>query len=426
MLTARLPFEAESAVTIALKQVSEDPVPPRRLNPAISPELEDVVLRAMQKDPARRFADADEFIAALEAVRDMPARPGQAQRTGQVTGVYPALVDYQPPPPLPPYGPYEEERSGRFWIGMLLALLALAALAFGAYTLLKPERRIVPKVVGLTADVAAAKLNNAGFEVQIQSVRSADRPESEVIRQRPNAGEKADKGTTITIFVSSGPGSAEVPDVAGRPVDDARRAVERRGFKVTIDRVFSDTVPLGRVIETRPAARTPLNLGSTVALVVSRGREKVAVPNVVGQDRADARSALEDAQLQVVVKEEEADGDPGKVLRQDPAAGTKIAKGETVTIVVSKERSQVDVPDVVGMAVNDALDALTEAGFRPRQETVPVTTPAEDGFVVDQRPQGGVKRKKGSRVTIQVGRFDDSQLNPEGSATPTPTVTPTP
>src|SRR5919112_1258261 len=73
LLTGRVPFEAESAVTIALKQVSEEPQPPRALNPDVSPELEDVVLRALQKDPARRFGDADEFVAALELVRDLPA-----------------------------------------------------------------------------------------------------------------------------------------------------------------------------------------------------------------------------------------------------------------------------------------------------------------------------------------------------------------
>jgi serine/threonine-protein kinase len=430
MLTARVPFEAESAVTIALKQVSEDPVPPRALNPEVSPELEDVVLRAMQKDPARRFADAEAFIAALEEVRDLPARDGvgqYTQRTGAITGVYPALVDYDPPMPLEPYDPVEEgARSTRFWLGMLLALVALAALGIGAYLLLKPEERVVPKVVGLTADVAATKLNDAGFEVQIQSVRSADRPESEVIRQRPSPGEQADEGATVSIYVSSGPGTAEVPDLGGRDVADARRALERRGFKVDLEREFSDTVEKGKVIETRPAARTPLTIGSTVTLVASRGREQVAVPDVVGEDRDDARARLEDADLVVNVDEQEsADQDPGTVLRQDPAPGTKVAKGDTVTLIVAKEPSEVEVPDVRGAAVNDALDALTEAGFRPRQKTVLVETADEDGFVVDQDPAPGERRKKGSRVTIQVGRFDDSGLNPEGG-TPTPEPTPTP
>src|SRR4051794_33185309 len=97
LLTGRVPFDAESAVTIALKQVSETPTPPRELNPEVSPELEDVVLRALQKDPAARFTDADEFIAALESVRDMPARPEVGQRTGPLTGIYPSADGTLPP-----------------------------------------------------------------------------------------------------------------------------------------------------------------------------------------------------------------------------------------------------------------------------------------------------------------------------------------
>jgi eukaryotic-like serine/threonine-protein kinase len=308
-----------------------------------------------------------------------------------------------------------------------VGILALVALAVGAYLLLAPEQRVVPKVVGLTADVAATKLNDAGFEVQIQSVRSADRPESEVIRQRPSPGEKVEEGSTVTVFVSSGPGTAEVPDVGGRTLDEARRALQRRGFRVEVERDFSDTVERGRVIDTEPPARTPLTLGSTVSVIVSRGREQVEVPDVVGRDRDDARSRLERLDLAVDIAEEEStDEEPGTVIRQTPTAGTMLAKGDTVTLTVAKEPSEAEVPDVRGAAVNDALDALSEAGFRPRQTTVLVDSPDEDGFVVDQDPRPGQRRKKGSRVTIEVGRFDDSGLNPDGEPTPEPEPTPTP
>ena len=100
----------------------------------------------------------------------------------------------------------------------------------------------VPEVVGLPADVAAARVNNEGFEVDQQQVRSDDRPAGEVIRQRPNAGDRADEGSTVTLFVSSGPGQAEVPDVTGQTAAAAREAIEDRGFKVDVEREFDETV----------------------------------------------------------------------------------------------------------------------------------------------------------------------------------------
>ena len=430
LLTGRVPFEADSAVTIALKQVSEEPVPPRALNPEISPELEAVVLKAMQKDPARRFQDADEFILALEAARELPARPDAPQRTGALTGVYPALAaeyaEYDPPHAYEPYYDDDGRRSRRFWISLVIALLALAALAVGAYMLLRPDTTAVPNVVRLQADTAAVRLNEAGFEARLEEVRSADRPEGEVVRQNPAPGAEAETGSTVTIFVSSGPGQAAIPDVGGRTLKQAREAVEARGFEVEVEREFSDTVKDGRVIETRPPAGTSVDIGSAVAIVVSEGRERVAVPDVVGMDREDARSRLEDSDLRVEVRQQESEEEAGRVLAQAPAAGTEIEKGETVVITVSKEPTNVTVPDVVGAEVNDALDALGEAGLRPRQETVPVESPDEDGFVVDQQPSAGTKRERGSRVTIVVGRFDDSSLDPEGEPEPTPTPTATP
>jgi serine/threonine-protein kinase len=420
LLTGRVPFEAESAVTIALKQVSEEPVAPRALNPEVSPELEDVVLRALQKDPARRFRDADEFVAALEAVRDLPARPDVAQRTGPLTGVYPALDAYEPPAEA-------AVRSWRRWAVGLLVVLALAAIGVGAYLALTPDQRTVPKVVGLRGDVAAARLNNEGFEVDIQDVRSADQPADTVIRQRPDANAKADEGSVVTIFVSSGPGQAEVPDVTGFRLAAARRALRERGFKTAVRRAYSDELPQGRVLESRPSAGTQIDIGRPVTVVVSRGPQPVPVPDVTGRPVEAAEAALADLGLRATTTEREsADEDPGTVLAQDPVAGAEVDPGTTVTLTVATEPAEVAVPEVTGDAVNDALDELTRAGFRPRTEEVPVETPDEDGLVVDQRPAPGTPREPGTRVTIVVGRFDDSGLDPEGNAAPTPTPTPTP
>src|SRR3954471_15265147 len=185
LLTGRVPFDAEAPVTIALKHVSEPPVPPAELNPAIPPALEAVVLRALEKDPERRFADAEEFAAALLEAREKPT-----------------VVALEPyPMPGEPF--VEEERQDRRWWLWLLGLLALAALAVGAYLLLAPEKKPVPDVVGSSSAVPSQRLQNAGFEVDIETVQSDDVPNDRVTTQRPQPGEDAKEGSTVTIIVSS-------------------------------------------------------------------------------------------------------------------------------------------------------------------------------------------------------------------------------
>jgi eukaryotic-like serine/threonine-protein kinase len=149
LLTGRVPFDAESPVSIALMQVNEAPVPPMELNPSIPPALDAVVMRALEKDPARRFADADAFIAALEAARAAPHE--------------------LPPVVLAPVDELvEEERRGLRWWLWLLILLALAAIAVGLYLTLRPEEAEVPNVVGQRSANASQILKNRGFEVDIE------------------------------------------------------------------------------------------------------------------------------------------------------------------------------------------------------------------------------------------------------------------
>src|SRR4051812_9515254 len=187
-LTGRVPFDGDSPVTIALKQISEEPVPPSQRNPAVSPELEDVVLHAMAKDPAWRFADADEFIAALEAVRGRPAT-GTFAHVPPSTGAYPA------------YGPEVLEQADRRnlrWLLWLLLALALIGAGVAVYVLLQPEKVAVPDVVGRKSASAAETLNKAGFEVRIQPVQSDDVAKDRVISQNPPANEDAKEGSTVT------------------------------------------------------------------------------------------------------------------------------------------------------------------------------------------------------------------------------------
>jgi beta-lactam-binding protein with PASTA domain/predicted Ser/Thr protein kinase len=412
LLTGRVPFDAESPVAIAVRHVSDRPIPPAEVNPNVPPALDAVVMRALEKDPARRFADADEFIAALEQARAQPTVVGREM----------VLEPY--PMPGEPFAE-AERRQSRWWL-WLLALLALAALAVGLYLLLAPEKKPVPDVVGSRSAVASQKLQNAGFEVNIETVISDTVPTDRVATQKPQPGEEAREGSTVTIIVSSGRGDATVPGVLGQKQSDAVKAMKDAGFKTDVRKENSDTVPKGRVISTSPPENSQLEKGKTVVLVVSSGPEQVTVPNVVGRNEDDARTTLEQAGLRVDVTEQESsDEDPGTVLQQTPAGGGKVDKDSTVKLVVAKAPPEVDVPDVVDQKKADAETALKDAGFKVRSREEPVDTLDQDGVVVDQDPAGGEKLKKGSRVTIRVGKFNPP-LNPEPTPSPTPSPTATP
>ncbi|HEU4975126.1 MAG TPA: Stk1 family PASTA domain-containing Ser/Thr kinase [Baekduia sp.] len=445
MLTGRVPFEGESAVSIALKQVSEAPLPPRALNPDISPALEAVVLRALEKDPARRFADADEFIAALEhAVAGIapPAATTAAATTvlaGDATRVA-APQATGPMVPIPPPGAYQEvahvehhgpptgvepppdgDGRGKWWVALLVGLLVAGALLAGL--LLIPKQKVrVPGVVGSPQPEAQLALKQRGLSSDVVLRESADKPKGTVIGQEPAGGSRVTKDTVVTLFVSSGPGTARIPDVTGKGRKAARKQLEDLGFDVAERGETSDEVKAGHVIETRPGVGEELEKGETVLLVYSQGPEQIAIPSVTGLSEEDARSALETLGFQVATTEQEdEDAEPGTVLEQDPAARTKLPKGSKVTLTVAKEPAPVDVPDVTGRTKDYATKLLEDAGFSVEVgDPVPVTDQAQDGKVQTQDPSGG-QAKKGSTVTIVIGQYQQT-TTPGGTGT-TPTTT---
>jgi serine/threonine-protein kinase len=402
LLTGRVPFDGEAPVSIALKQVSEPPIPPSQLRPGIPPALEAVVMRALEKDPARRFASADEFIAALERSRRAPTRP--------VVGE---------PTPGEPWEPVPvEERGSRWWLWLLL-LLVLAAAAGGAYLLLAANRVVVPDVRGRTFADAARTLHARGLEVTPVNQVSATVRRDRVIATDPAAGTEVKEGSNVTVRVSAGPGKAAVPPVEGMPRAEAERALREAGFNPKVRTDYSDTVPKGQVIGSDPPEGEEITKGRTVTLTVSRGKQGVLVPSLVGAQREDAEAQLADLGLSAKVVEQESAKDAGTVLAQDVPANTTVDKGTTVTLTVAKQRPQ--VPDVTtgNPPVADAQKKLQDAGYKV-QVRVDQTRTDLPGRVIRQDPAAGERRSSGATVTLTVGPGD------AGTPTPTPTPTPSP
>jgi eukaryotic-like serine/threonine-protein kinase len=424
LLTGRVPFEGESAVTIALKHVNERPVPPSQFNPAVSPELEAVVLRALEKDPARRFPDADAFTAALEHARAALHGTGAF---GPPTAAEEAAY-YTDGGAYPP-APYDEEPGARRWWAWLLGLLVVAAIAAGAFFLLGnqggTDQVAVPDVVGTDQAAARTALEREGFSVRTERENSDERAEGTVIKTDPAGGDKADKGSSVTVTVSSGPATAKVPTVGGLTRSSARARLQRAGFEIEERREASDSVPSGRAIRTSPPSGTTREKGSTVILLLSTGVEQVEVPDVTGQQFDEASQTLANRGFKVARRDQVTDNeDPGTVLKQSPGANQSIDKGSTITLAVAKAPQDVEVADVTGETQNDAVQRLSKDGFEVKIVDQPVDSQEGDGVVIAQDPAGG-KAKRGATVTLTVGRFNAGAATPGQTTTTTP-ATPTP
>jgi eukaryotic-like serine/threonine-protein kinase len=407
-LAGRVPFEADSAVAIAMKQVSHTPQRPSSIAPAVSPALDAVVMRALEKDPGQRFQSAEAFIAALDsAARNPDAEPGG-------TAAFAPL----PPPVVGPGEPDEddpEERERerrRKW-----ALLAAAAVLVGAllgFALTRDTTTDVPAVTGNQLGVAIALLEQNGFKVGNIDRVQREVAANTVLEQDPPAGSASLDCAFLNFFCSKpkvaltstpGPGSANVPGgLSGLSEEEAVEKVEEAGFVARVERVNSDRVDAGLTIRSDPSGGTTATRGSTVVLTVSKGQKLAKVPVLVGTQRSVAVQQIRSRGLTPSVEEEESATPAGEVIRQAPSAGSELPRGSAVSIVVSAGRQKAKVPNVIGKERAEAVEALRAAGLDPTVQEQETEVPQQVGRVTDQFPPPGSQVEPGAEVTVIVGK----------------------
>jgi serine/threonine-protein kinase len=397
-----------------MKQVSQTPQRPSSINPQVSPALDAVVMRALEKDPGERFQSADAFIAALDAAM---AEPGA---TDGGTAAFAALPPVVATPAEAAEAEVDDEdeaarKRRRRWIAAAVVAVLLGVLAGLALT--RDTSTDVPKVTGNELNVAIALLGQEGFSVGEVKRVERDSPANTVLEQDPAASPPADKASLncsfltffcskpkVTLTVSAGPGSGDVPATAGLPREEASEKLEDAGFGVRVETVNSDSVEEGLVIHSEPSAGKTATHGSDVTLFVSAGPKLAKVPVLVGTQRSVAVQQIRGRGLQPSVSEEESSSPAGEVIRQSPSAGSEVEPGSSVAIVVSAGKQQAKVPNVIGKLRAEAVQAVREAGLSPTVEEEETEVAGKVGRAIDQFPPPGSELEPGDAVTIVVGK----------------------
>jgi serine/threonine-protein kinase len=316
------------------------------------------------------------------------------------------------PPVYRPPGAYYEERPRRSIWPWILGLLALAIAGATGYLLyekiqdqLNENRPVTVADVGqLKQPLAVKQLEDQGFQVHVVKVASRTVESGSVIRQDPPGGEPRPKGSTVTLYVSTGIPKSTVPGVVGLSQTDAITALVHAGLNARTVYVYSDK-PNGTVTGQAPGQGAVVFTGSKVRINVSQGERTASVPSVVGQPYANAASALQGGGFVVVRVDADSDQPKGTVIAQDPPGGATVGLNSRVTITVSKGPVTASVPSVTGDTQADAEQLLTDAGFKTTVETQDVTDPSQDGLVLATDPAPGTTAEQGSTVTLFVGKL---------------------
>ena len=417
MLVGRPPFSGETPVSVAYQHVTAGVPPPGRLNPDVPIELENIVMRSLEKDPARRYRSASgirsDLLLFLQGRSSRSAAPAQPPPV-------PAQVSRRtdlPPPTVTPDEVYRRLHATPrqpSQLPFVITSIALAAgVVIGVYYLLsvfRPDTTtpttsppvttiVVPEVVGRPQDVARQVLQDAGFRVTPVN-EASDLEPGTVILTDPEAGVPADDSVVVTMVVSVGPTPVQVAPVVGFTEGRAVGRLEGQGFVVVVRPARDESVGAGRVISQTPPEESAAPRGSTVELVVSVGPEPIEMPRVIGSTRDRAEGLLEGLELDVeTTTVVDSDVEAGIVISQTPSPGTEINPGRTVQIVVSEAPDGVELEELSGRPLGEVTSRLEELGLEAviHQEN---SSEVAAGIVIRTEPPGGTAIDLGDRVTV--------------------------
>ena len=410
--TGRLPFDGPDAVSVAMKQVNDLPVPPREINPDIDPALEAIIMKAIAKNPEERFATAKDMRLALnDYLAGRPVNLGEGFTSAETvvmggvvppigsavadgTAVMPAMGGVKPAASTAGQRSYNSNNTGgkknnkktiAIVIGIIAALAVVGGIAFALMSGGGDDKDLVavPNVVGQTVDEATAAIEGAGFELGKVDESFDDSVESgQVINQDPKGDSKQAKGTKINLTVSKGTQEITVPDLSNMTADEAQKALTVSGLKYAKGAAeYSDTVEKDRVARQDIAAGEAVAKDTVVTFYLSLGSEGIEVPNVVGMSLGNAIATINN--LDLLVNEDytyqNSDQPEDTVLSQTPSSGT-LKKGGVIALTLSKGPEKksftVAVNSNGGGSVTTSSNSVTEG------DSVTITITPNSGYEV--------------------------------------------
>lgn len=412
MVTAKLPFDGESPVTIALKHIQEEPVAPKTLNDTIPDSLNSFILKAISKDPISRYQTSKEMIADLQKIKENPMTIIQAPTEndgGRTIVMSPIKTDINPKPKKvekvnlqnkieeeeeeeeeenfdDDYFKKKNKKKGKgLIIGGVIAVLLLVIVVFTTIFIGGNEVKQVkvPNIIGKSFDEAKKEIESLGLKLEREKTENSDKPDGEILRSDPTADTMINKGSIIKVVVSGGVEKVTVPNLRDYEENVIKQYLDSKGLKYEINYEFNDNVEKGYYVSQDPKAGTEIAKEDTIYVTISKGPEVklVKVKNYIGYNINDAKADLESQKFIVNIMEQETDrqSEDGKVLEQ-PVKDIEVKEGTTIELYVGKYvEPTTDITQFIseGMLLSDAIVALdsnnikyiVEGGTPPSAET---------------------------------------------------------
>lgn len=443
MVTARLPFDGESPVTIALKHIQEEAIPPKELNNTIPESLNNLIIKSISKDPVLRYQTAKDMISDLQKIKENPMtiiQSSSANDSGKTIIMSPIKVDTdnkvnkisksatlqhkQDDEDEEEFNDYNlKKKNKKSSKGLIVGSIIVVLLLVGIFTTMfltkrEPQQVKIPKIVGTNFNDAKKELEALGLKLETERTENSDKPDGEILNSNPAVDTMIQKGSIVKVIISSGEEKVIVPNLRDYEENVIKQYLDSKGFRYELNYEFNDNIEKGYYISQEPKAGTEINKDDVIYVTISKGPEMklVKVKNYIGYNVKDAKADLESKKFIVNIIEEETDrqSEDGKVIDQ-PVKDIEVKEGTTVDLYVGKYVEPIiDITQLIseGMLLSDAIVTLESNKIKYTVDGgMPLDKETDQYKVIGFTPE----IKEGGIVKIQVEKIESLPTDTEAT-----------